>query len=124
MQQHNRKMQSDADHYQINGTALHHLRKPLACDWVVYVTDLGPAEHFHMCFEAARAAGEPVKKSSAAPCARGRSRNSSGAIACHPCFAEKAEGGRTPRMPRAMGRPMGELRGALSRWQTAASSFL
>ena len=36
--------------------AIHHRLRTLGVEWVVYVTDLGQAEHFHMCFEAARAA--------------------------------------------------------------------
>ena len=35
---------------------IHHRLRTLGVEWVVYVTDLGQAEHFHMCFEAARAA--------------------------------------------------------------------
>ena len=31
--------------------------RKLKCDWVVYITDAGQAPHFHMIFDAARAAG-------------------------------------------------------------------
>ena len=41
--------------------AIHHRLKTLNVDWVVYVTDLGQAEHFHMCFEAAQKAGWTAK---------------------------------------------------------------
>jgi arginyl-tRNA synthetase len=27
------------------------------CDWIIYITDLGQQPHFHMCFDAGRAAG-------------------------------------------------------------------
>uniref|UniRef100_A0A7S3NN71 arginine--tRNA ligase n=1 Tax=Aureoumbra lagunensis TaxID=44058 RepID=A0A7S3NN71_9STRA len=37
--------------------ALHYRLFDLERDWLVYVTDLGQAEHFHMCFEAATNAG-------------------------------------------------------------------
>lgn len=33
--------------------AIHHRLQTLKADWLIYVTDLGQAEHFHMCFEAA-----------------------------------------------------------------------
>lgn len=37
--------------------ALHHRLIDLGCEWIVYVTDVGQEEHFHMCFEAGQAAG-------------------------------------------------------------------
>lgn len=37
--------------------ALNYRLKTLNRDWIIYVTDLGQANHFHMCFDAARAAG-------------------------------------------------------------------
>ncbi|KAJ1448655.1 tRNA synthetases class I (R)-domain-containing protein [Pelagophyceae sp. CCMP2097] len=37
--------------------AVHHRLITLKCDVVVYVTDIGQGEHFHMCFEAAALAG-------------------------------------------------------------------
>ena len=37
--------------------AIHHRLITLGVDWVVYITDAGQAEHFHMCFETAELAG-------------------------------------------------------------------
>jgi len=36
--------------------AIHHRLNEMSLDWVVYVTDKRQAEHFYMCFEAARRA--------------------------------------------------------------------
>lgn len=37
--------------------ALSHRLRTLNREWVIYITDAGQATHFHMCFDAARAAG-------------------------------------------------------------------
>ena len=37
--------------------ALKYRLKTLHRDWIIYVTDLGQASHFQMCFDAARSAG-------------------------------------------------------------------
>ncbi|CAM9393416.1 unnamed protein product [Ectocarpus fasciculatus] len=38
-------------------TAIRYRLKTLKCDWIIGITDAGQASHFHMCFDAARAAG-------------------------------------------------------------------
>ena len=37
--------------------ALHYRTHELLREWIVIITDAGQAPHFHMCFEAAKAAG-------------------------------------------------------------------
>eukprot|EP00752_Nemacystus_decipiens_P016540 g14783.t1 len=37
--------------------AIRYRLKTLKCDWIIGITDAGQAGHFHMCFDAARAAG-------------------------------------------------------------------
>ncbi|KAJ8602340.1 hypothetical protein CTAYLR_004218 [Chrysophaeum taylorii] len=40
-----------------DAAAVRHRLIDLGCDWLVYITDVGQQEHFHMVFEMARAAG-------------------------------------------------------------------
>lgn len=58
-------------------TAIRHRIFEMDADWVVYITDKRQAEHFHMCFEAARRAGWLTD----------RSVGTGADLATHPCAA-------------------------------------